>query len=140
MPPSLQPAARYAQCPFGVKSTVSSLCQRLPVCPDQRTFSALAGMSQWCQRRSFRNRACRAFPLGRRRLDAGAAGIVPTSSKRLRLAASALRPVRTAARPMRLTEPQYSKATPATLGGASEIDADRDATAFQFGKGSCVRV
>jgi hypothetical protein len=43
-------------------------------------------------------------------------------------------------RPMRLTEPQYSKATPATLSGASEIDADRDVTARQFGKGSCVRV
>ena len=45
-----------------------------------------------------------------------------------------------APRPMRLTEPQYSKATPATLSGASEIDADRDVTARQFGKGSCVRV
>ena len=41
---------------------------------------------------------------------------------------------------MRLTEPQYSKATPATLSGASEIDAYRDVTARQFGKGSCVRV
>ena len=37
-------------------------------------------------------------------------------------------------RPMRFTpEPQYSKATPATLCGASEIDADRDVTARQFG-------
>ena len=50
-----------------------------------------------------------------------------------------LLPVRTAARPMRLTEPQYSKATPATLSGASEIDADRDATALQFGKGFTAR-
>jgi hypothetical protein len=38
-----------------------------------------------------------------------------------------LRPVRTAAAG---AAHRYSKATPATLGGASEIDADRDATAL----------
>src|SRR5258707_12859705 len=65
---------------------------------------------------------------------------VPTRSKRLHSAASALCGRSGPPRPMRLTEPQYSKATPATLSGASEIDADRDVTALQFGKGSCVRV
>jgi hypothetical protein len=62
----------------------------------------------------------------RRRPDAAAASIIPTRSKRLRLAASA-----DCGRsgPPRLTEPQDLKATPATLSGASEIDADRDVTA-----------
>ena len=83
------------------------------------------------------SRLCRAFPLGRRRPDAEAASIIPTRSKRLRLAASAHCG---RSGPPQFTEPQYSKATPATLSGASEIDADRDVTARQFGKGSCVRV
>src|SRR5204863_6823465 len=45
-----------------------------------------------------------------------------------------LRPVRTAAADAALEN------NSATLSGASEIDADRDVTARQFGKGSCVRV
>src|SRR4029450_2692013 len=37
-------------------------------------------------------------------------------------------------------EPQDSKAALASLSGASEIEANRDAAAFQLGKGKCVRV
>jgi len=39
-------------CPLWVKSIVLTVGQPSPVCPDQRTFSAPAGMSQRCQKRT----------------------------------------------------------------------------------------